>query len=242
MYIAFALLHPNFNQINEKYFTSIKNAILNCVNDKNYVHIYLASNKNIHKFDKYFKHNRCSLFHLSNYKDDITTMFECYSDHMVTSGFDYHWIVKLRPDMLVFDKNIFVNMRYKYNTKYIHARSRCYSGPLILSKNQKSNWESYSHVQNSEQTLLVMDNQIYLIPYSLQFFAFKSSSLISLSNTGTHELHDLQKIDLTTLSIDTLKKSPEVNQTLIWNRFNIPLHIAELNVVLMSDLNEYNFN
>ena len=241
MYIAFAFLHPNFNQINEYYFTSMKNSILNCVNDKNIVHVYFASNKNVHKYDQYFKHSRISLFHLSKYKDDITTMHECYSEKMVHAGFDYHWIVKLRPDMLVFDKNIFVNMRTKYSTKHIHARSRLYSGPLTLSKNQKSNWDHHSHSKNSDQNLLVMDTQLYMIPYPLQFFAFKSSSLgVPSGNNRKHSMDDIENTP--TLSIDQLKPSPEVDQTLVWNRFNIPLHIAELHVVLMSDLNAYNFS
>jgi hypothetical protein len=241
MYIAFAFLHPNFNNINETYFTSMKSSILNCVNDKNFVHIYFASNNNVHKYDKFFKHSRISLYHLSNYKDDITTMNECYFHTINQSGFDYHWIIKLRPDILVFDKNIFVNIRSKYDTKHIHARSRFYSGPLTLSKNQKSNWNDNSHVENSNQNLLVMDNQLYMIPYSLQFFAFKSSSLGLLPNNGIYNEHDLQNKDISSVYIDQLKPFPELNQTLLWNRFNIPLKITELNVVLMSDLNQYNF-
>lgn len=242
MYIAFAFLHPNFNRINETYFTSMESSILNCVNDKNIVHIYFASNNNVHKYDKFFKHSRISLYHLSNYTDDITTMNDCYSQKIFQAGFDYHWIIKLRPDMLVFDKNIFVNIRSKYDTKHIHARSRFYSGPLTLSKNQKSYWDENSHVVNSNQNLLIMDNQLYMIPYPLQFFAFKSSTLGIPPNNGQYTSDDMDNVNISTLSIDQLKPSPEVNQTILWNRFNIPLHIAELHVVLMSDFNQYNFN
>ena len=86
-----------------------------------------------------------------------------------------------------------------------------------------------------------MDTQLYMIPYPLQFFAFKSSSLGVPRNNGKYALDDMDNQNTYTLSIDQLKPSPEVNQTSIWNRFNIPLHIAEFHVVLMSDLNAYNF-
>lgn len=243
MYIAFVIQHTNFNLINERYFASMQQSILNCAKDKNIVHIYFCSNRKVHKFDKFFRNSRIELFHMPEYSNNIDTMRKCYSELIVHSGFDYHWIIKTRPDMLVFDKNLFVNMRVKYDSTHIHARSRLYSGPITLTKNQKSNWDDRSHVKSNSENLLVMDDEMYLIPYPLQFFAFKSSSLGVLpNNNGIYSIHDLREKDISTVTIDQLKPFPELNQTLIWNRFNIPLKVSELHAIRFGRLNQYNFS
>lgn len=244
MYIAFVITHPNFKYMNENHFNTIYTSILNCVNDNNYVNIFFSSTKAIHKYDKFFiNHNRIQLYHqpLNIYTNDIDVMNRCYNDIISKTGYDYHWIIKLRPDLLIFNRNIFTNIKSKYDPMYIHARSRFYIGPSDITKHQRSNWNTKSHTKYDKDILSIMDNQIYFIPYALQFFAFKSASMGLPTNSGHLKLTELHNLpSLHNLSILDTQSSPERNQTIIWNRFNLPLKISELHVVLINDLESYN--
>lgn len=241
MYIAFFIIHKNFKFINEKYFTTIRTAILNCVNDTNHVHLYFNSERDVHKYDKYFKHSRFRLFHHTtpNYTNDIDMAKVCY-DLSTKSGYDYHWIIKLRPDLLIFDPNIFTNLKTKYDSSFIHARCKFYVGPSNLKKHHKSNWEFYTHINHYKESLLIMDDQMYMIPYTLQYFAFTASSMnIDIPNNNNN-LKNLKNIFVHSISIKDMEDTPEKKQTVLWNHFDIPLKINELFVVLMSDLRTYN--
>ena len=242
------IIHKNFNELYERYFNTIQKAIYNCLDDKNYVHIYFNSKHDVHKYDKYFKHGRIKLIHTTfdNYINDIDTANVCFHNKIMKEGFDYHWIIKLNPDLLIFDESIFKNMRTKYSYKHIHARSRYYIGPMQLKKHQKSNWKSDSHVKYPKQTLSIMDDQLYMIPYPLQFFAFKASSVgIKLPETPANkkkfQYKDLKNVrSLHDMTIHQMVDSPEKNQTILWNMFNIPITITELYVVSFKSLASYN--
>jgi hypothetical protein len=246
MYIAFMIIHKNFNELYEKYFNTIQKAIYNCLEDKNYVHIYFNSKHNVHKYDKYFTHGRFKLIHTTfdNYINDIDTVKVCYHTKVSKEGFDYHWMVKVNPDLLIFDEFIFRDMRTKYSYKHIHARSRYYIGPLQLKKHQKSNWEPKSHIKYPKETLSIMDDQLYIIPYPLQYFAFKSSSvgIEDIPETQRkYQYEDLNNVrSLHDMTINQMVDSPERNQTILWNMFNIPLKISEFYVVSFKNLADYN--
>lgn len=243
MYIAFFIIQKNFKFAKDKYFNTVQKSILNCVNDSNFVHIYFQSESNIHKYDRMFTHNRIELFHLetNNYTNDIYAANECYK-RCVDIGYNYHWIIKLRPDLLVFDANIFKNLRFKYNPSFIHARSRFYVGPLELKKHQTSNWNRYSNIHHSQSRLLIADIQLYMIPYHLQTFAFKAQELVDTHSVSNGQYENLNNVPLNTITIHDMKQSEEKTQTLLWKHFNIPINIAEFYVVLFQDMNLYNLS
>nr|QOI90518.1 hypothetical protein HWQ62_00383 [Pyramimonas orientalis virus] len=247
MYIAFMITHKNFNEINENYFYSIKRALIRCLEDKNYVHVFFNTEKDVHRFDKHFTMGRFKLFHkqIDNYTNDIEVANNCYHDQIVQTGFDYHWIVKINPTLIIFDQNIFDNLRTKYSFKHIHSRSRMYVGPLSLKKHQKSNWESYSHRQYPKTQLSILDDQLYMIPYPLQYYAFTSSKMGIPEHPKPNKaiLDDLRYVSqqsLDKINIHKISDTPEKNQTIIWNRFNIPYKITEFYVVSVNNMAMYN--
>ncbi len=237
------IMHKNFDELTERYFKSIQKALYNCLKDKNYVHIFFNSNHNVHKYDKYFTHGRFKLIHTTcdSYINDVDTANMCYHTKICNEGFDYQWIIKLNPNLIVFDEFIFSDIRTKYSYTHIHTRSRFYIGPMKLTKHQKSNWEKKSHLEYPKQTLSIMDDQLYMIPYPMQFFAFKSSSVSITETPETTNYPDLNNIrSLHDMNITKMMDSPEKNQTLLWNMFNIPLKITEFYVVSSKDLSSYN--
>jgi hypothetical protein len=244
MYIAIVIAHDNFGNIKESFFTHIKKAIDNCVNDNHNVHIYFYSKNSIHKFDKFFNHKRYRLNHIIDlkYTNDFKSVFTCYHNHIVKAGYDYHWLIKIRPDLLVFDPNIFNNIRSKYSYDSIHARARYYIGTKDLKKHQRSDWGD-SAKQILKDTLHIADDQLYMIPYPLQYFAFSKSTLEIETNhqTNVHKTDELSKLhSLYEASIHNIIDCPEKTQTLLWKRFNIPIKIAEFYVVVAKDFGKYN--
>ena len=164
------IIHENFEKVKSNYFRTIQTAIYNCLNDKHYVHIFFQSSNNVHKFDKYFSHGRIKLFHsvIKSYTNDVLTSYTndvkisniCYKEQISKTGFDYHWIIKLNPDILIFDEFIFKDIRTKYSYKHIHARSRFYIGPIQLKKHQKSktfNYKSFDSYPAAEIWIDVED-------------------------------------------------------------------------------------
>jgi hypothetical protein len=252
MYIAFMIIHENFEKVKSNYFRTIQTAIYNCLNDKHYVHIFFQSSNNVHKFDKYFSHGRIKLFHsvIKSYTNDVLTSYTndvkisniCYKEQISKTGFDYHWIIKLNPDILIFDEFIFKDIRTKYSYKHIHARSRFYIGPIQLKKHQKSHWDNYSHIQYPKETLSIMDDQLFMIPYPLQFFAFKIGSPEKQQEL-TQKYSNLQNIEgsLYDMSIHKMEDSSEKQQTMLWKRFNIQIKITEFYVVSIDKIPLFNF-
>tara|TARA_Y100000389_G_scaffold57346_1_gene53379 strand:- start:311 stop:829 length:519 start_codon:yes stop_codon:yes gene_type:complete len=163
----------------------------------------------------------------------------CY-DLSTTSGYDYHWIIKLRPDLLIFDPNIFVNLKTKYDSSFIHTRCKFYVGPSNMKKHNKSNWESFAHINHHKEKLVIVDDQMYMIPYTLQYFAFTASAMnINIPNNNNN-YKTLQNIFAQSISIADMEDTPEKKQTVLWNHFDIPLKVNEFYIVLMDDLKTYN--
>lgn len=240
MYIAFFVIHENYSNINDMYINNFKEVIEKCANDNNFVHLFFSSSKNVHKFDKLFKQARVELFHdQSPYIDDIHSAYKLYTNYLSMTGYDYNWIIKIRPDILFFDKNLFVNIRDKYNSSMIHARARYYVGKKKLTKHQRSNWGNSFKVFPLER-LKILDDQVYLIPFHYFPYAF-SSNLQQKSNTTQTGIKDLNEVDsFYNLDINNMIDSPEKRQTLIWNKYEIPLNIVELYCVKLSDMKLYN--
>jgi hypothetical protein len=181
---------------------------------------------------------------VDDYTNDIDTANACFKDKITRVGFDYHWLIKVAPDILIFDEFIFKDMRTKYSYKHIHARSRFYIGPVKLKKHQKSHWDNHSHVVYPKQTLSIMDDQMFMIPYPLQVFAFKSMSvgIPESSKEITHKHTNLKDVaSLHEMNIHQMIDSPEKRQTLIWNRFNIQIKVTEFYVVSIHKITSYSF-
>ena len=239
MYIAFLIVHHDFRFVNSRHFQTIQKAIMNCVNDNHYVHIYFASRRNLHRYDKLFLHKNIELFHKTYnvYTTDIDVTRHLYHTMILDNDIDYHWMIKLRPDLIIFDSNIFVDMRTKYNPNVIHARLRYYIGPKKIKKNERSYYDHSSIIEHNTELLKLYDNQFYIIPYTLQYFAFKPT------------FHKIKKIEIpyvSNYSIIRLSEKmnnefvPEKTQTQLWNVYNLPIQINEFNVVSIHHLFMYN--
>ena len=182
---------------------------MKCMHDKNNIHIFFCSRNNVHKYDSFFSYGRIHLHHLkSEAIQRIDMVNECYHRLILNSGFEFHWIVQLTPDVIIFDPNIFVNMRTKYNNKSIHARVANYTGPLQLTRQQKSSKDETNYNYANKETLKLFDTHIFLIPQFWQYYAFLP--------------YDITKIRA--LKTDSLK------QTNIWKDKSIPVQITELYV------------
>lgn len=241
MFVAFMITHLDFNNTNDKYFHKISNAITKCLNDKNYVHIFFSSSSNLHKYDKFFNHGRYELFHIKTneeIRNDVDLDIHCYTKLVSKTGFDYHWIIKIQPDLLIFDENIFNHIKTKYNALNVHCRVRYYVGPKILIKHERSNWEN-SYTTFPKEILSIYDNQLYMIPYHLQVFAFqKNKHPIAASSRN---ITDFSKVtSFYDLKIDDIQNCDEKTQTLMWIAFNIPVNIQHFYVVLYEDLQQHN--
>ena len=227
MYIAFMLIFSDLKKENIKYFHHFVNALLNCKNDKNIVHIFICATDNLHYLDSHLK--QFKLFHLKSIqKNNIDKRQECYQKLILTSPYEYHWIINVRPDLLIFDKNIFVNIRQKYSSNFIHARARYYTGPEKLTKNEKSYWSinDENYYKNSKTNdLLILDNNIFFVPQLLSYKAFKNSNSETL-----YQNNNFKKI----------KDSIEKQQSLIWYNEKIPLNIIHLVFVPPEDMLAYN--
>jgi len=228
MYIAFMLILSDLKKVNLKYFHHMVNSLRSCKNDNNIVHIFISSNYNLHHLDHHLK--QFKLFHIKTSKNnDIDKRHECYHNLIMTSEFEYHWIINVRPDLLIFDTNMFYNIRQKFDVNYIHARARYYVGPKTLNKNEKSYWnvddtESYKH--NKNKNLIILDNNIFFVPQGLSYRVFKNTI-----NTNTNQNNHFKTIP------DT---STEKTQSLIWYNENIPLNIIYLVFVPPEDMLAYN--
>lgn len=240
MYIAILVIHPDFDSIDNRYINNFKEVIVNCVNDNNFVHIFFSSGYGIHRFDKLFSQSRVRLYHnqLNNNFTQIQSSRKLYHDCVEKTGFDYNWLVKIRPDLLFFDKNILHGIKTKYNENKIHARARYYIGPLHLKKHQRSHWGD-SYKQYPLDKLLILDDQIYMIPFKYFSFAF-DTNIHPLIETKD-KLDNFNKINsFADISINNIVDSPEKQQTLIWMEYEIPLQITELYCLKISDLKMYN--
>lgn len=247
MYIAFFIVHSDFHSANIQYINTIQTAILNCANDNNYVHVFLASSNKVHKFDHLFKHKNITLFHklYPTYINDIAVCKNIYDTVLYENGIDYHWIVKLRPDLVIFDRNVFVNIRSKYDNTKIHGRLRYYVGPLFINKNKRSYYDTSSVVYNKEELLAIYDHHFYLIPYTMQFFAFHTDPFsISTNNNTLSELLKQHVYDTNIQNIYSLiNQRPlihELIQTLVWSKYKLAVKITEFNVVSVHNLIMYN--
>lgn len=242
MYIAFFIIHENFSKINDMYINNFKEVIEKCANDNNFVHLFFSSPKNVHKFDKLFKQTRVELYHdQTPYLDDIHSAYKLYTNYLSKTGYDYNWIIKIRPDILFFDKNLFVNIRDKYNSNMIHARARYYVGKNNLTKHQRSDWGN-SYKEFPLERLKILDDQVYFIPFHYFPYAF-SSNLQKKSDNTRARIKNLNEVDsFYDLDINKMVDSPEKRQTLIWNKYEIPLNIVELYCVKLSDMKVYNLH
>lgn len=242
MYIAFFIIHKDFSLLNTKYVNNLKEVIENCVNDNNFVHIFFSSPKNTNMFDKLFTQTRIQMFHdKSKHTDEIQSASNLYFNYLSKTGYDYDWIIKIRPDMLFFDKNMFRSIRTKFKSNMIHARARYYVGKKNLSKHQRSNWAN-SYKQYELERLLIMDDQVYLIPFRYFAYVFSKEALSTQLNDSKKEMiTNFNNVkSFYDLDITQIADCPEKRQTLIWNKAKIPLGIVELYCVKTSDLNLYN--
>jgi hypothetical protein len=123
----------------------------------------------------------------------------------------------------------------------IHARARYYVGKKKLTKHQRSNWGNSFKVFPLER-LKILDDQVYLIPFHHFPYAFSSNlQQKSKSNTTQTGIKNLNEVDsFYNLDINNMIDSPEKRQTLIWNKYEIPLNIVELYCVKLSDMKLYN--
>lgn len=221
------LILSDLKKVNMKYFHHFVNALLNCKNDNNIVHIFISSTYNVHYLDSHLKPFK--LFHLkSSNEKNIDKRHECYRDLILTSLYEYHWIIHARPDLLIFDKNIFNNIRKKYSSNYIHARARYYTGPEKLTKNEKSYWnvndeDSYKYSKTND--LLILDNNIFFVPQLLSYKAFKNKFETQHQN-----------IHFKSVSNDSTEKQ----QSLLWYNEKIPLNIIHLVFVPPENMLPYN--
>jgi hypothetical protein len=242
MYIAFFVIHKDFSLLKTKYVQNLKVVIENCVNDNNFVHIFFSSPKHTNMFDKLFTQTRVEMFHdKSKQTDEIQSASNLYFNYLSKTGYDYDWIIKIRPDMLFFDKNIFHGIRTKFKTNMIHARARYYVGKKSLSKHQRSNWGN-SYKQYELDRLLIMDDQVYLIPFRYFPYVFSKQAISTqFKDLQKGEITDFTKVEsFYDMDISKIADCPEKRQTLIWNDAKIPLNIVELYCIKLSDLNLYN--
>ena len=228
MYIAFMLVLSDMKKVNIKYFHHFVNALLTCKNDKNIIHLFICATHNLHYLDYHLK--QFKLFHLkSTEENNIDKRHECYQKLILTSPYEYHWIIHARPDVLIFDKNIFNNIRHKYSSNFIHARARYYTGPEKLTKNEKSYWNinDENYYKNSKTNdLLILDNNIFFVPQILSYRTFKKNTFRNLN----------QNVHFKTIS----DKSIEKQQGILWYNEKIPLNIIHLVFVPPEDMLAYN--
>jgi len=236
MYVAFFILHEDFSKIKSNLFKSVFNVIQECSKDNNICHLYFHSSREVHKFDTYFKGNvftNIVLHHIeSNAQSERHRAVECYNTLLAPNPYEYHWIIKVRPDLLFFDHMIFSGIRQKYPMDSIQARARFYFGPKKLKKNEKSRWyesaeaEQESYKKMDDERLIILDDQVYMIPVGFQYHAFKSSK------PGPSE----QSFWMGLVSNQTSEKE----QSLEWARRALPLKITEMHFVKLSDFDQYN--
>lgn len=236
MYVAFFIIHDDFSKVKLEQFTSLYNAIRECALDKNICHMYFSSSRDVHKFDTYFKgglFTNALLHHSTTQsKTDRQREVECYKSLVLPNPYEYHWIIKVRPDLAFLDAMIFSGMRLKYSKDSIQARARFYNGPRRLKKNEKSRWYNSEKLQqesykfHDKELLIILDDQVYMVPVGLQYHAFRSiepnwsnQSLWMGSISNTH---------------------PEKNQSLEWTQREIPLKIIELHFVKYVEFAKYN--
>ena len=227
MYIAFMLILSDMKKVNLKYFGHVVNALLNC-KQNNIVHLFISATYNLHHLDSHLK--KFKIFHIkSSPKSEIDQRNDCYHNLVMKSDFEYHWIINVRPDVLIFDTNIFYNIRQKFDPNFIHARARYYIGPKVLSKNEKSFWklddEADAFKFSKTTDLIILDNNIFLVPQSLSYRVFKNTNNANLGENKHFE---------------TVIQSLEKTQSLIWYNENIPLNIAYLVFVPPEKMLSYN--
>ena len=236
MFIAFFIIHPDFSKIDTKTFKSAFNVIQECSSDNNICHLYFNSSRNVHKFDMFFSNTTFTKLEMNHIESNSPSIrhraVECYKQMASKNPYEYHWIIKIQPDLLFFDKNIFRSIRSKYERDSIIGRSRFYFGPRKLKKNEKSRWYTSEESQHAsyryyeDERLVILDDQVYMIPFGLQYHAF------------VREKPDVSKQSFWMGSIPN--DNPEKMQSLEWVQRNIPLKITEMNFVRLSDFNEYN--
>lgn len=228
MYIAFMLVLSDMKKVNIKYFHHFVNALLTCKNDKNIIHLFICATHNLHYLDYHLK--QFKLFHLKSTEENyIDKRHECYQKLILTSPYEYHWIIHARPDVLIFDKNIFYNIRQKYSSNFIHARARYYTGPENLNKNEKSYWnidDKDSYKNEKTNKLVILDNNIFFVPQFLSYKAFKKNNYKTIN----------QNVHFKTISDNSIEKQ----QGILWYNEKIPLNIIHLVFVPPEDMLAYN--
>ena len=241
MFISFIITHHDFRFVNSKHFNTIATAINNCVNDNHYVHIYFASTRNIHRYDHHFKHRNIELIHktIPNYTNDIEVTRNLFQTTILDNGFDYHWMIRVQPDHIILDKNIFVNIRNKYNPNFLYTRLRYYVGRDTIKKNQRSYYDHSSIIKYNQDLLFICDNQFYMIPHTLQYYAFKTNPnhINNNLNLPISLDPDVQRIFNIVNSPENI---PEKTQTILWNSQNVPIKINDFNIVSIHNLYMYN--
>lgn len=242
MFIAFLIVHHDFRFVNSSHFNTIANAINNCANDNHYVHIYFASSRDLHKYDHFFKHHKnIELIHttITNYTNDINVTRDLFHTTVLNSGFDYHWMIRLQPDLIILDKNVFVDIRNKYKHDFLYARLRYYVGTDIIKKTQRSYYDHSSIIKHNQDLLHIYDNQFFMIPYTLQYYAFKTDPLeidydLKLPIDQNPDVRRVLNI------VNTATNIPEKTQTILWKSQNIPIKISEFNIVSIHNLFMFN--
>jgi hypothetical protein len=236
MFIAFFIIHSDFSKIDEKIFKSVFTVIQECALDNNICHLYFHSSRNVHKFDKFFSNTtftRLEMNHIESHSPSIRQRaVDCYQKMASKNPYEYHWIIKIQPDLLFFDRNIFRYIRNKYPQNCIIGRARFYVGPKKLKKNEKSRWYTSEESQQTSyryhdyEQLTILDDQVYMVPFGLQYHAFLRAE------------PDFSEQSFWMSSVPN--DNSEKVQSLEWVQRNIPLKITELNFVRLSDFDEYN--